>query len=450
MKKEGAYVERSKDHARKKFISQGTVSEVATSLQTSFIVPFAREITKNTAYIGFLSAFSGLLAPLGNLWGSNLMERYSRKQIHMIYTLFQALVWVPIMAIPFLYWGSIATTYLPLILLVFYSIFVLLTGVKDPSSFSWLGDLVSEHERGKYFAQRNKIMGIYGLIVVLVAGFALKYLESQGVFLASLTALFVISVVLRIISYYQVKHIFCPHFKLNDGYYFSFWSFIRSRDNFTRFAIFQAVFNFAIMFASPFFAVYMLQDLGFDIFTFTVVSASTTAFYLLFTPLAGKFSDKYGNVRLLYIAGFMFPLTPILWLFLNDPLSLILIPGLISGIANAAFTIGVTNFTYDSVQPQKRGLCVAYTSILNGVGVFLGSIAGGLMIQYLHINFMNSTLFVFIIAAVLRFIVAVIYLPRIKEVKKTDRLRGLSWDVLHPFKTIHSDVVWFKDFVRET
>lgn len=448
---DSAYVGHSKEHARKRFISQGALSEISATLGSGFIVPFAKEITRNTAsLVGVLSAFSGLLSPLGNLWGNKLMERYSRRTIHLRYTLLQALVFLPIIAIPFLFWNNIATTSIPLLLVIFYSLFVFFSGVKDPSSFSWLGDLVPENERGKYFARRNRIIGLWGLSVFLVAGIALRYFESRNLVLASITVLFVFSLILRVVSYFQVKHIFSPHFKLAKSSYFSFWSFLRRYDNFGKFAMFQAVFSFSIMFASPFFSVYMLEDLHFNLLTFTIVSLSSTAFYLLFTPLAGKFSDKYGNVRLLWIAGFTFPLSPLFWLFLKNPLWLILIPNLMAGIANAALTIGTTNFTYDAVTPQKRGLCVSYLNLLSGIGIFLGSIAGGLMINYAPLTFHGSTtLFVFAAAVVLRFATSLIFLPQISEARKAIKIKGLSWDVLHPFRTVRSDVVWFRKFVRE-
>jgi MFS family permease len=155
-------------------------------------------------------------------------------------------------------------------------------------------------------------------------------------------------------------------------------------------------------------------------------------------------------LKLIYIAAIAFPITPLFWLFLKDPIFLILLPGFTAGLGNAALSIGTTNFTYDAVSPQKRGICVAYMSVLSGIGIFFGSILGGLMIQYLSISFMNTTLFVFALAAVLRSAVLIFFLPQIKEeYGKNPKLRGLSWDVSHPFKTVHSDIIWFKKLTRD-
>ena len=194
----------------------------------------------------------------------------------------------------------------------------------------------------------------------------------------------------------------------------------------------------------------MLQELHFNLFWFTAVSLSSTVFYLLLTPLAGKFSDRYGNLKLLYIAAWAFPITPLLWLFLKDPILLFLLPGFTAGLGNAALGIGSTNFMYGSVSsPEKRGICFTYSNILTGIGIFFGSIFGGLMIQYLHVTFMNTILFVFVVAAILRFAVAFAFVPQLKEEKRYSKIRGLSWDVFHPFKAVHADYVWFKKFAHQ-
>lgn len=443
---DSSYIMHSKDHAMHRFVSQGAMSEASTSLSGSFIVAFAKDIGSNALHVGFLSAFSGLLAPFGNLHGSKLMEHWSRRTIHMRFTILMALTWLPALLMIFFFWKDIGRPYLPYALILFYSIFIYLSGVKDPPTFSWLGDLVPENMRGKYFAQRSRLIGLVGLVVFLAGGFVLDIFQTKGYVLVGYTVLFSIAIILRFYSARQINHIFSPKFSLKKGYYFSFWSFVRRYDNFGKFSMFHAVFHFAIMVASPFFAYYMLNDLGFGKLTFTIVSLSTTAFSLLLIPLAGKFSDKYGNLKLLYIAGITFPLTPLVWMVFKDPIILTIVPGFISGLANAALGIAVTNYTYDSVSQQKRALCISYFNLMTGVGIFFGSILGGLMIEYIKISFMNTTLFVFGIAVLLRAGAALYFLPQLQEVRKVNRINGLSFDVFHPFKAIHSDVVWFKKF----
>ena len=445
---ESQYLIHSKQHARRKFVAEGSATSISRNLGPSYITPFALAIGANSAQIGFLSSFAGLFSPLGQLFGSKMMEKQTRRTIVARSLSIQILFWLPIISLSYFSWKGIGSQYLPYFLIAFFSIFIFAQGMKHPAWFSWIGDLVPEKERGKYFSKRNRTNGILGLTAFFIAAFLLDYFKTRGLALLGFSIIFVMSLFFREASHNFLRKIFSPKFKLKKGYYFSFWSFLKTYDNYGKFAVFQAAFYFSVMISAPFFAVYMLENLEFSYVTFTTVSMSSMVFYLLFVPLAGKFSDRYGNLKLFYVAGFLFPIVPLLWIFLKTPFFLILFPGVISGIANSAFIMSVTNFTYDSVSPQRRGLCVAYSSLLTGIGIFLGSVLGGLLIQYSNITFMEPIFFVFLLSSILIFISSLIFLPHIKEIKKTEKMKGFSVDVQHPFKTVQSDVVWFKNFFK--
>lgn len=174
-----------------------------------------------------------------------------------------------------------------------------------------------------------------------------------------------------------------------------------------------------------------------------IISMSSSIFYLLFSKFAGKFSDKYGNVKLMYISNLCFVASPLLWIMLKDPISLIFIPQLVVGLGNAAFVISTTNFTYDAVPQQKRGEYVAYTNILIGVGAFVGSIIGGLLLKYLNIMSFNKFIILFLIAAIARFVAFLIFLPSIKEVKRVSQFHPMHIKLGHPFKALHHEIGHF-------
>ncbi len=428
-------------------IKEGSAASFSSSLGSSYVTPFALALNSNAFHIGLLSSFSGLTSPFAQLFGSKLMEKYSRKKIVLNFVLLEALMWLPIAFLSFLFWKDIFKEYLPYVLIILYSILVSLTSVAVPSWFSWMGDLVPEKDRGKYFSIRNRATGAVGLAAVLIGALILDITKSKGFVLLGFSILFALSFTFRYISYNFFRKQYSPRFKLQKGYYFSFFSFIKRFDNFGKFATYQCFFYLALMIASPFFTVYMLNELKFSYFTFMIVSMSSSVFYLAFSPLMGKFSDRFGNVRLLYISNIAFALTPILWIFFKSPVSLILIPQLISGIANATLVIAFTNFTYDSVSPQRRGICLAYTSILIGIGTFVGSIIGGIILNS-SISFLNSFIFVFLISGILRFLTGIIFLPHIKEEKKVERLPPMHIQLTHPFKTLHAEIGWFRAIFR--
>jgi MFS family permease len=440
---------RAKQRALKDSINEGASSSFAAGVSTSYITRFALELKSTPFQIGVLSSLAGIIYPISQLIGSKLMAKHSRKKIVIKFVIFQALMWIPLAILSILFWKEFFQQYLPYVLIGCYTLMVAFGGVAYPAVFSWLGDLVPPKDRGKFFSVRNRAMELVGLAAVLMAAFFLDAFETKGLVFIGFAVLFMSALTFRMISYYFFKKQYSPKFKVNKSSYFSIWNFLHTFDNYGKFSVYLMFFNLAIMIASPFFAVYLVNELKVTGYVmFTVIMMSSSVFYLLFTPLAGKFSDKYGNIKLFYISNIFFAITPILWIFTKTPLSIILIPQLSAGIANAAYVISTTNFTYESVSPQRRGICVAYTNLLTGVGVFVGSLVGGFLLKYLSISGLNIFFFVFILAAISRFVVGVVFLPYLKEEKKVQRIPHVHVSLMHPFKTLHTEVGWFKSIFK--
>jgi len=420
MEKEAA----KKNKSLKIAIKEGAAAGFAGDLGNSLIVPLATEMGANALHIGILNSLSGISSPLAEIKGDRLMEKYSRKKITTKYIPRQALTWIPIAVLGILYANNIITGYLPWVLIILYSLLTGFGGLAHPAWFSWLGDLVKDKERGKYFAKRNVYIGIAGTAAVLLGGFVLDKFRTVGQVMIGFGILFLVSFLFRMISYYYMKKQYEPPFRIEKKDYFSFWAFLKRYDNYGKFAVYQAFFNFAIMIASPFFAFYMLKELGFEnnYFLYMIVTLSNTFFYLIFTPLAGKFSDKYGNLKLMWISNIFFVLSPLAWMFTKSIIAIIFIPQLIAGIANAGLNLSITNYTYDAVSPKKRGLCIAYNNLLTGFGILVGSLLGGFLIKYVSFSWINSFFFVFALAALLRLIVGIVFLPQLTEIKKVSKI----------------------------
>jgi len=430
--------------SRELSIKEGAFANASAGFGDNYITPYALVLNANPFHIGLLSSLSGLANPFAQFFGSKLMEKMSRKKIILTFVLLQAILWLPIAFLSYLFWKGIIKDSLPYLLLILYTALTTLAGVAHPSWFSWMGDIVPENERGKYFSKRNRVIGIIGLIAILISAFILDIFKTKGLVLLGFIILFALAFTFRMFSYKIFKKQYNPKFKLEKDYYFSIFAFLKRHDNFGKFAIYQAFFNFSIMLASPFVTVFMLKELNFSYKTFMAIIISGSIFHLLATPFMGKFSDKYGNKKLLYLSNFLFVLTPLFWIFLRNPIHLIIIPQLIAGIANAAIIISVTNFTYASVSQQKRGICEAYLNIFSGAGIFLGSLIGGLLLNNFHPPNISPYVFLFILASITRFLVAILFLPKIKDEQHTKRLPPMHLNISHPFKTIHSEIGWIK------
>ncbi len=426
-------------------IKEGTYSNISANIGGSYITPFALALNSTPFQIGLLTSLSSLARPLSQLFGSELLEKKSRKKIVLAFVLLEAIMWLPILALSYLFIKGFAITTVPYLLIALYTILSIFGGVSYPAWFSWMGNLVPEKDRGRYFGIRTKISGFIALAAVILSAFFLDYFKTKGLALLGFSILFALAFTFRFIAFLLFKKQYSPKFKQEKTKDYSFVSFILSKENYTKFTIYQFFFHFALMIASPFFAVYMLESLNFSYTTFIIVSMSSSVFYLALSPLMGKFADRFGNMKLLYISTIFFASYPLFWLFIKSPIWIIAIPQLISGIGNAAFLITFTKFTYDSLPEQKRAIGITYTNIMIGIGMFMGSLLGGILIKYSSIFVsLNSFFLVFIISAILRLILPLSILSKIKDVKKTQKLPPIHIELSHPLRTIQAEISWFR------
>jgi len=414
-----------KEKTLKLSIKEGSLTSVMSGLGGSYISLYALALKANNLQIGFLTSFSSLFAPFSQILGSRLMEKYSRKKIIILNVALQAFMWLPILLLSLFFWKNLFSSYLPIILIVFYSLYAIFGSIAAPSWFSLMGDIVPEKIRGRYFGKRNRISELVVLISTLIAAFLLDFFKTKGFLLLGFSIIFFLSFLFRMFSSFLFSKHYEPKFKLKKKYYFSIFQFIKKAPstNFGKFAIYIALIHLAVNIAGPFFAVYMKQDLNFSYTTFTLATISASLASIIFMPIWGKFSDKYGNLKLLKIGSILIPFLPILWLFGKSPYYIALVPQLLGGMGWAAFNLASFNFIYDAVSRERRGLCIAYSNVLSGIGVFLGAGLGGLLAHYLTITFMNKLLFIFLISGILRFVIFLVFLPLIKEARKVKKLK---------------------------
>lgn len=412
-----------KKKSRKLSIIEGSFATIRQSLGDTYISPFAIALNAGNATIAMISSITGLLGPISQMFSSRLVEKYSRKKIILKTTFFESLLWIPFIILALLFYKGILISTLPFILLFFFAIYTIVAQMPIPAWFSWLGDIVDENYRGKWFAKRNFIVGGISLIFTVFAALFLDFAKKNNYTMIGFSILFFLAMIARFISRHFFRKAYEPKLKIKKGYYFSFWQFLKKApsNNFGRFVLYRGLLTFATAIATPFFAIYMLRNLQFSYITFMMVITSQVLFTILMIRVWGKFADKYGNYEVIKITAVLVPLYPILWLFSDNVLFLILGPSLIGGIAWSGLNLATGNFVFDSVTPQKRSLAVSYFNVVNGIGIFLGAGLGGLLVKTVSISFMDTLLFIFLISAFARMVAGIILTSKIKEVRKTER-----------------------------
>jgi MFS family permease len=426
VKKDSEKIKEKKYRARRYFIKEGIFASARNSFGTNFISPFAIAINTSNSLVALLSAVSGLLGPLSQTFGSRLIEKYSRKKIVLKAIFLESLTWLPLIAISVLFYKGILTNTLPILLLLFFSLYIISTNFGHPAWFSWIGDVVNKKFRGRWFSKRNLIVGFVSVILTISASFFLDYTKKNNWIMFGFITLFSLALLSRLTCWRILKKPYEPEIKLRKGYYFSFWDFIikAPKNNFGKFSLFRAILSFSTSISAPLLVIYLLRNLEFSYAIYMIIILAGTLFSLTVLNLWGKFSDKYGNYRILCITSILIPTIPILWILSPSPIYLILMPSLINGVSWAGFNLASSNFIYDNVSTQKRGVAISYYNMLNGIGVFLGAGLGALLIKILATSYIEPILLIFLIGGVARMIVVFIFLPKIKEIRKTKKLTG--------------------------
>ncbi|MBI2671178.1 MFS transporter [Candidatus Woesearchaeota archaeon] len=424
MKKEVGSV-KVKDETKKSLkysVISGSFYGVTDGSANSYVSPFAIAMNASNNQVALLTSIPSLIGPLSQLGTVKAMEKTkSRKKIIIMSALLQSMMLIPMMLIPFIFLNKGAA-----ILVVLFSLYAVFGSFFGPAWTSWMGDLVPEKIRGRYFGNRAKIIGLVILVVSLIAGFLLDRFPKNKVFIGFFV-LFLVAFIARLLSVYFVSKMYEPKLVIKKSLQFSFFEFIKKvpSNNFGRFSIYIALINFAVYVAGPFFAVYMLKDLEFNYVQYTIINIVSGMATLIGLPLWGKFEDKYGNVRALKICGLLIPLVPLLWTFSPNFYYLVFIQ-IYAGLVWSGFNLAAANFIFDATSIQRRATCDAYNTILSGIGIFIGAILGGYLATHLKISFMNIFLFIFVISTILRLLISLLILPTIKEVRKVKRTPLLS------------------------
>lgn len=424
-KEENDFVSELKHKSRRCSIKEGIFSSGKTAFGDHYISPFAIAINSSNFMVALLGSISGLLGPLSQIFSSRLLEKYSRKRIVMSSVFFEALIWLPIIAIALLNYFEIFTDSLPYFFLVIYSAYVILVNVSAPPWFSWIGDIVDEDYRGRWFSKRYVITSFVSGTLAISASIYLEYSKVNGWGMIGFASLFVLAFLFRMMSWKTFQKQYEPKMKLKKGYYFSFWDFVKnsSKTNFGKFTIYRTLFSFATAISSPMVAIYLLRNLGFGYTIYIIVSLAEGFFALAVMDLWGKFADKYGNYRVLCISSIFIPLVPLLWIFSANPFYLFFVPALIGGVAWGGFNLAAGNFIYDNVSVEKRGLVISYYNMLIGIGVFFGAGLGAFLIKYLPTT-MEPIIVIFVISAIVRAVFAIWWVPKIREIRKTEKFDG--------------------------
>lgn len=421
----------------------------------TYFSAFAVFLKAGAPQIALLASLPPLLAALSQLCSAWLGNRTGlRKPIILAGVYLQAFSWLPLIVLPLLF-PSFALESLIVCVIAYFACGNLVV----PQWSSMMGDLVPEKSRGQYFAARTRIISLTSFASLIIAGMILSGFNQHNHEMAGFIVIFTIAALARVGSAYHLK-------KMHDPPRSSALTMVPSpkaawrhihHSPFVRFSLFFALMQFSVAIASPFFTLYMLRDLNYSYLQFMSTTAVLVLAQIATFNVWGQISDHFGNRVILASTGILITCVPLLWLFSTYFPYLLLIQA-VSGLAWAGFSLSAGNFLYDLVPSPKRATFIAYHNVLANLGVFCGALLGGYLGMTLpkditlfghDYSWHSALLDVFLLSSLGRMLVALIFIPLLREVREVpslsatgiifriarfNALAGLVFDILLPKK----------------
>ena len=400
-------------------IYDGVFAQSFAVLTGSIFLPaFALVLGASPFQIGLLASIA-FFATLSQLAGAFLIEKHQqRKQLVLISASTARALWIPVVLISFLWSDSKPALVLNLLILLIisYHIFAHVSGV---AWLSWMSALVPDEIRGRYFGLRNSALSLFTLVSTILGGYYLDWFKEKFPDLSlnrSFEILFGLAVVLGGISILFLMKQPEPEIQIKSENHLREKLKAPLTDrNFRRLLRFAVIWSFGVNFASPFFIVYMLQDLQLSYTLVSIYTVSSAMADLIGMWAWGHFSDQIGNRPVIILNSIIATVLPFLWIFTDaSPYSIFLfIPllHLIGGFSWAGYNLCSVNLVLRLAPKEGNSIYFAVWNSVNGLSAGLGAISGGFVSSQLHylgrylpFDLESDLKYIFIISAFLRLI----------------------------------------------
>ncbi|MBI2832658.1 MAG: MFS transporter [Chloroflexi bacterium] len=402
-------------------IFDGSAFSAMVGLTQDYMVPFALALRATTAQVGLLSSIPNLAMALSQLAAPRLVQWVgNRKGLILPAVFMQALMWLPILLVPYLFpagkvWWLIA----------FFTFGTVFGTIGNPAWGSMMADLVPPWMRGKYFGFRGRITGLVTLAFFFIGGTLLHFADAD-VF-SGFAIIFGGAALFRMLSWYFLTRMYEPPLAQDNTPKLRPRSTLKDlrSTSLGRFTMTVPLFNFATYMASPFFAVYMLRDLGFSYLNYVVVTSAATVATLTFLTFWGRRTDIAGNIKVIKVTSLLIPLIPLAWLVSHQVYYLIAAQ-VLSGFAWSGFNLATTNFLYDASASKDRTRDIALFNAINGSCICLGALFGGFIASRLPPLLGYQLLSLFLVSGIARAVVAITLLSHISEVRLVPKTNTLE------------------------
>lgn len=398
-------------------VRDGIAHSVMTGAGETYFAAYALFLGASDACLSLLAALPPLVgagAQLGAAWLARRTDR--RRRFVFASAVLQALTWLPILWLPYAF-----PAYAVPMLLGCLALYYAAVGFGTPLWSSLMAELVPAHVRGRFFGRRSQYMHLASFLGLVAAGLTLQYFEARDNAQLAFALIFGTAAGARLCSAYHLARMHEPE-RRPAPMVAETETAPLVQSPLLRFSCFAAAVMAAVGISAPFFALYMLKDLGMTYFEFALATAVYVGAQFISLRAWGRLADLYGNRTLLVVTGAALPLLPLPWL-LSPGLGPVLLLQATGGWFWAGFRLALRNYLYDLVPAGPRPRDWALHNFLGALGTAAGALLGGTLAGKGGLTAFGVGLpwrgiaAALTASAVLRALVLLAFLPRIRETR---------------------------------
>ena len=347
------------------------------SFASTYVPLYALAMGATATEIGLLSA----AASLGVIGGSALSGRLVRlfgspKKVTLYFArVWEALSYLPLLAIPFFFTGTTAVR----VLIVVYAVRTLIGEAGVPSWAAFVPGLVPIHIRGRFMSLRSVLKMVAMMIIIPLAGVAITALGGYPI---GYQVVFGIMMVLGLAAAWFFSRI--PEHGSTHEVIASreVQSGVRWRGAFGAFALGMTVWTLGTATVAPFYVVFMTRDLGLDARGIGLLTAISTGAQLVGFLLLGPRVDRRGNRGTLIGSVLVLAFVPFGWLLVREWMQILPLY-VLAGLASAGMTLASLNMLLElSPEESRAGYAGAYYSVLAAAAMIAPLIGGWLFARW--------------------------------------------------------------------
>jgi MFS family permease len=368
-------------------VSEAAFSGGAAALTTGVILTaFALHLGASNTMIGVLASIP-FLSQLLQLPAIVMVERWRTRKLISVVTSLAGRAMLAVMAVLAFFSGTIP-------LLIFLAAQLVLCGLGAIGSCAWnawMRDLAPERQLGQVFARRTLWLTGISLVLGLAAAFALDRTPSGSTARSLVFAgMFGVGCITGLISARVVAAMPEPLMPPVPGP-IRLVALLRQplRDaNFTRLLVFVASWQFAVNFATPFFTVFIVRQLHFNVGFVMVLSVVSQGANLLALRMWGSLSDRFANKSVLAVCAPVYILSIVAMIGASQFASRDLVKlwlaflHIVMGGSIAGVTLTATNIALKLSPKGSATAYVAANAMVTAVAAGLAPIIGGVLADF--------------------------------------------------------------------